>query len=301
MEYNTGPAVNQVMAEYYKRKWTGVGICAAAIIYLIYLGIFRMDYRISLVVGGFASFLLTLSVFVIYIMLAALAIFMLRYAARAISETLSEACDPYLYESCLNRLTVLFYKDRLTCNYALAQYYQGDFDRAWDTLRRVNIYKLKGSFKLNYYILLSALYFKRGMGGHVAELEQAYRSGIRNKREQKYFRMLCAGNNFIRAMGNHDYDAAFRFLREREALNGNMSSQWQRIGYRMREAQIYAALGEKESAKLNLQYVLQNGGRIFYVREAERLLSELTSEETTEEKEPQQEATEEREPQKEKE
>lgn len=289
MEYHIEPAVNQVMAKYYRRKWTGVGICAAAVIYLIYLEIYRMDYRISLVVGGFASFLLTISVFAVYLVLAAFAIFMMRYGARAISETLSEACDPYLYEACLNRLNILFYKDRLACNYALAQYYQGEFDRAWGTLQRINVYKLKGSFKLNYYILLSSLYFKRGMGGHVAELEQAYRSGIRNKREQKYFRMLCAGNNFIRAMGNRDYDAAFRFLREREALNGNMCPRWQRIGYRIREAQLYAALGEKESAKLNLRYVLQNGGRIFYVREAEHLMSELASKEETEGKEPQKE------------
>ena len=46
-----------------------------------------------------------------------------------------------------------------------------------------------------------------------AELEQSYRAGIKkkSKREQMYFRMLCAGNNLYRAMENKDYESAFRF------------------------------------------------------------------------------------------
>ena len=63
MDRNMEYKIRKVMSSYYKRKWAGAGICAIAIIYLIYLGIFKMDYRISLVVGGFASLLLTLSVF----------------------------------------------------------------------------------------------------------------------------------------------------------------------------------------------------------------------------------------------
>lgn len=275
VEYNMELKVRQVMASYYRRKWAGVGICAAAILYLVYLEIFKMDYRISLVVGGFASLLLSLSVFLVYFGLAAVMVILMMSASTVISETLTKGCDPYLYEACLNRLTILFYKDRVACNYALAQYYQGNFEQARETLQRINIYKLKGRFRLNYYVLACALHFRYGTGERAAELEQTYRAMVRNKKEQKQFQMLCAGNNLFRAMENKDYEAAYRFIREREELNGPVSNFWQNVIFQMMEARICAAMGETRSAKLKLQYVVSHGGRLFYVDEARRMLSEM--------------------------
>ena len=43
----------------------------------------------------------------------------------------------------------------------------------------------------------------------------------------------------------------------------------------MKEAEIYAAMGNKESAGLKLAYVIKNGGRLFYVNEAKNLLEKL--------------------------
>ena len=276
MDRNMEYKIRKVMASYYKRKWTGVGICAIAIIYLIYLGIFKMDYRISLVVGGFASLLLTLSIFIVYITLAAVMVFVLMSASAVISETLMKDCDPYLFEACLNRLTILFYKDRIACNHAMAQYYQGNFAQAWETLQRINIYKLKGRFRFNYYVLLCALHFRNGTGERVAELEKTYRAGIRNKKDQKYFQMLCADNNLFRAMENRDYESAFRFVKEREELTGKMSYPWHRVLFDMKEARIYAAMGENESARLKLRHVVERGGSLFCVEEAKELLEKIT-------------------------
>ncbi len=276
MDRNMEYKIRKVMSSYYKRKWAGAGICAIAIIYLIYLGIFKMDYRISLVVGGFASLLLTLSVFLVYITLAAVMIFVLMSASTVISETLMKDCDPYLFEACLNRLTILFYKDRIACNHAMAQYYQGNFAQAWETLQRINIYKLKGRFRFNYYVILCALHFRNGTGERVAELEKTYRAGIRNKKDQEYFRMLCADNNLFRAMENRDYESAFRFVKEREELAGKVSYPWHRVLFDMKEARIYAAMGENESAKLKLRHVVERGGSLFCVEEAKGLLEKIT-------------------------
>lgn len=119
---------------------------------------------------------------------------------------------------------------------------------------------------------MSSLYFRRGMGQQVRELEEAYRKTAQNKMENKNFQILCASNNLTRALENKDYTAAFRFLQERIELNGNLSQTWTKVGFYFKEAEIYLGLGEKESARLKLEYVTEKGGRLFYVQEARQML-----------------------------
>ena len=45
-----------------------------------------------------------------------------------------------------------------------------------------------------------------------------------------------------------------------------------RWGFYFKEAEIYLGLGEKESARLKLEYVTEKGGRLFYVQEARQML-----------------------------
>ena len=80
--------------------------------------------------------------------------------------------------------------------------------------------------------------------------------------------MLCAGNNLTRALENQDYPAASRFLYERLDLNGNVIRPWM----------IYLGLGEKESAKHCLQYVVSKGNRMWAAREAQRILESMETE-----------------------
>ena len=70
-----------------------------------------------------------------------------------------------------------------------------------------------------------------------------------------------------------DYQAAAEFLQKRIELNGTVSHTWMRVGYAFKEAQIYLGLGEKESARMKLEYVALNGGRMWIATEARRLLS----------------------------
>ena len=100
----------------------------------------------------------------------------------------------------------------------------------------------------------------------------------RRKSDWKYFQMLCAGNNLTRALENQDYPAASRFLYERLDLNGNVIRPWMKVNYTFRQAQIYLGLGEKESAKHCLQYVVSKGNRMWAAREAQRILESMETE-----------------------
>ena len=261
MEKDIELKAGEIMRKYRQYKYISWGIVLLDIIFLIYMVVFKMDYRISYIVGGFASLLLTVSVFALYAVIAAAAVFVKWIGALKIDQALYEDCDPFVYEACLNKLRTLFYKERFACLHAMSQY------------------KLKGIYKLNYYIIMSAILFRRGEGMRAAELEQSYRARMKknNKREQMYFRILCAGNNMYRAMENKDYQSAFKFLEQRKENEGGKTRKWTLIGFSMWEARICKAMGDVESARQRLNYVISEGGRLVYVTEAENLLREMNS------------------------
>lgn len=279
MERDIELRAEEIMRKYRKHKYISWGLVALDIIFLVYMFIFKMDYRMNYIVGGFASFLLMVSVIALYVVIAVIAVLVKWLGAMKIHLALYEECDPFVYESCLNKLHPFFYKERFACLHAIARYYQGDFHGAEEILRNVNLYKLKGMYKVNYYIIMSSVFFKKGEGMRVAELEKSYRAGMKknNKKEQIYFRILCANNNMYRAMENKDYQSIFRFLAERKELEEGKTRKWALIGFHMWEARVCAGMGDKESARLCLNYVLNNGGRLVYVNEARQLLEKIDS------------------------
>lgn len=287
MDYDMELKIRNVISKYRKRKAVGYGIVILAVLYLVYLAIFKMDYRVDLVLGSWASFLLYLSVFVVYLVLAIGGLGIIATAGEVIANVLADDCDPYLYAACFDRVSGVFYRDRIDCNRAMAVFYQGEFDRAFEILQRINVYKLKGVFRYNYYSLMSSIYFKRGLGMHVTELEQAYRAGMKkNKRDQRFFQMLCLDNNVLRAIENKDYKKAFEFLSGLEKTGIRTMRLFNKVGVSFDEARIYDALGEKESAALKLEYVIKNGGRLFCVGQAQEMLenyNEIREESTNEE------------------
>lgn len=275
MERETELKAEGIMRQYRRHKYICWGIVLLDIIFLVYMVIFKMDYGLSYVVGSLAAFLLTVSVFVMYAVIAAIAVFVKWVGAARIDKALYDECDPFVYEACLRKLHPLFYKERFACLYAMAQYYQGNFQRAEEILRNVNLYKLRGMYKVNYYIIMSSILFKKGEGMRVAELEQSYRAGMKNKKEQMYFKILCAGNNMYRAMENKDYQSAFRFLAERKENECGRIRKWTLIGFGMWEARICAAIGDIQSARQHISYVMTEGGRLVYVDEARKLLRKI--------------------------
>ncbi len=267
---------NEIMKKYWVHTWISYAIVLLDIIFLIYMVVFKMDYRINYIIGGFAELLLIISVFALYGVIAAIAILVKWLGAVKIDMALYEECDPFVYEACLDRLHPLFYKERFAVLHAMARYYQGDEYTAEEILRNVNMYKLKGLYKLNYYILLSAISLKKGEGMRAAEFEKSYRRSLKkSKKEQIFFKILCASNNLNRAMENEDYQSAFRFLSERKVLDSGKCRKWTYIGYSLFEAKIYAGIGDEKSARLNLNYVISEGGRLVYVKRAGELLQKL--------------------------
>lgn len=162
---------NEIMKKYWVHTWISYAIVLLDIIFLIYMVVFKMDYRINYIIGGFAELLLIISVFALYGVIAAIAVLVKWLGAVKIDKALYEECDPFVYEACLDRLHPLFYKERFAVLHAMARYYQGDEYTAEEILRNVNMYKLKGLYKLNYYILLSAISLKKGDGMRAAEFE----------------------------------------------------------------------------------------------------------------------------------
>lgn len=271
MDENMELEVRKRVAQYRKRKCLGVAVWIIGAFNFLYL-LFKIDSRIKWIIGGYGCFIIGISQLLLTLVLFIICEIIIMSGMSKISSALSMDCDPFLYEACILKSGSFLYKDRFLCNQAMAQYYQGKFELAWETFQRIEEYKLKGKFKLNYYILMSSLYFRRGMGQQVRELEEAYRKTAQNKRERKNFQMLCASNNLTRALENKDYSTAFQFLQERMELNGNLSQTWTKVGFSFKEAEIYLGLGEKESARHKLEYVAEKGGRLFYVQEARQML-----------------------------
>lgn len=265
--------VKRRKAQIYIQQGIGVGIIVLAAVYLFYMTLRIESYYLLMAFGRGVLFLTNISIGIVYILIVVIGALVMRFAAVRLHSILTKECDPYLYEACISGQSRLVFKDRLLVNLALAQHSQGDYERAWRTLQEINVHRIKGAFRANYYILLSDQYFKRGMGEQVRGLEEAFRHSIRGKRDQKFFEMLCAGNNLTRALENKDYQAAAEFLQKRIELNGTVSHTWMCVGYAFKEAQIYLGLGEKESARMKLEYVALNGRRMWIAMEARRLLS----------------------------
>lgn len=264
--------IRKRIGQYRKMKWTGFALSVLGIVYLIIM--FAADLEGVLYwAGGFAYFLVYVSIILTWLLLYGLGFSLMYFAGIKLTDILMTECNPFLYEACITRIKSPLYKDRMLCNVALAKYYEGEEEKALEILNNLNINKLKGVFLANYYILLSALYFKRGMGQQVSELERAYLGRRKNnKKERNYFSRMCADNNFVRAVANKDYDSAFRFLNERKELDGKTTSTLFRVIYAYREAQIYEGLEEKKSELYRLRYVSEYGGKLGIVQETRKKL-----------------------------
>ena len=171
------------------------------------------------------------------------------------------------------RIKQPFFKDRVNCNLAVARYYQGNIDAAYDTLMAINPEKLKREFALNYYLLLSMIYFQRDMGQQVPELEQACRRKLsKNKEGQALFAHLCACNNFRRAMANKDYDAAFGFMQDAATAPNRLFLD---SCIRLHTATMQRCCTEQQvkraSTGWNLDYIAKEGNKLFVVQKAEEM------------------------------
>lgn len=265
--------IQKRLHKYHKKMWASYGIIALDILFLIYMVIFKLNPEIcSWTFGGFGTFVLYIAVFAAYAAIAIAACLMEAFGKLGIEKILFEECDPVLYEACAMRIKQPFFKDRVKCNLAVARYYQGDIQKTYDTLMQIRPEKLKKGFALNYYVILSAVYFEKELGQQVPELEQACKRQLpKNEKGQNFFKHLCACNNLQRALANKDYEAAFHFMKESTEINTKFNYRLYRVLQSFHEAEIYQGIGDMTSAKWNLDYVVKEGNRLFVKTKAEEM------------------------------
>lgn len=200
-----------------------------------------------------------------------------------IDGALYRGCDPYLMEACLYRTGEGRNRGNVKrLSLAMAQYYQGNFEQAWNTLQHVDPSGLKKNIRLNYYILRSSLCFRKDMAESVRELEDEFQSRIGNKEDAKNMQLLCAANNMKRAYDNKDYRYAYQFLLEYNRLRGQADPGWNKVANAYWEGILDRKCGNLEGARAHLEYAAKNGGRLFFAEEAKNLLKEdERSEETS--------------------
>lgn len=257
----------KIIGQYRKRKWLGIGILMVGVVYAFYLLLGVSDEK---------SFLLWVSGYVSFAVIAVIAFLVRASGFAIINKAYEEQCDPFLYEACLDKLHSGLFPDRMLCNRGIAQYYQGNYGTAFETFQHIRRQKLKGTFLNNYYIILSSLYFLQGRGEQTAELENMYQTALKDKkRDRDRMDLLRTSNNLIRAVKNGDYEKAFRFLTHRREMDArSVSTNLSRVVDSMWEARIFLGLGEKQAARLKLEFVIGRGGRLAIVEEARRLLKE---------------------------
>ncbi len=186
---------------------------------------------------------------------------------------LRKECDPFLFEACVYHMGFMGNEDLKRLNLAIAQYYQGNFQQAMDTVMHTDPSSFKKANRLNYYALKSGLYFRFDMGDKVRELENEFQRRISGKKDTKNMQLLCAMNNLKRARTNKDYESAWRFYQEWLHLSDSGNQQlWSKVGRAWQQAVLEQDCGNEAGAGAAFAYVEKYGNRLMFVKDAARFL-----------------------------
>ena len=130
----------------------------------------------------------------------------------------ADSLRPVPFEACVYHMGFCGNSNLKQLNLAVAQYYQGSFRQAMDTVMHTDPSSFKKTNRLNYYIIKSALFFRFGEKEQVSGLENEFQRRISGREDQKNMRILCAVNNLKRARENGDLEFAWKFFWEYLAL-----------------------------------------------------------------------------------
>ena len=201
---------------------------------------------------------------------------------------LQKECDPYLFEACVYHIGFMGNENLKQLNLAIAQYYQGNFQQAMDTIMHTDPGSFKKTNRLNYYMLKSSLYFRFGMGDKVRELENEFQRRISSKQDAKNMQILCAVNNLKRARANKDYESAWRFYQEWLHLSDKGGADlWTKVGRAWQQAVLEQDCGNEAAARAAFTFVEKYGNRLFFVKDAAQFLHPQETAKTEEEGEEQ--------------
>ncbi len=224
----------------------------------------------------FEYFLYTLISSIAYLGLVFISVILYRMSMVKINGILNEDCDPYLFLECWQKMKFgHLSKNVYHYNMAVTLTYMGDYENAWKHMLVIKTKRLRGNLRNNYYMLQCSLLYEMGMANQLNQVEEQVRAIIRNEKDEAFFRKLCASNNTARAYLNKDFDAAYRFLREKVKTADPIWFMVHKVNFAYWKGLIDKESGNYASAKDCFTFVVENGNRIACVEKAKELLAEM--------------------------
>lgn len=251
-----------------RNYWLQRGLGMAGMILVILHGLLLfVNLGHFMWIWGYTNVITRLCIVLVHYVIAQILYIVVRGAEIHISDSLTKYCDPFLYEACLYRVG----GSKKQLSLALSQYYQGNFEQAWDTLGRVSPEGLKKKYKYNYYMLKSSLLLWQEKLEEVRQTEDEFQRTISGKEDTVYMQLLCASNNMKRALKNGDYPSAYEFLQDHIRLNPRGASLWVKIGNLYWEGLLDHFCQNRAGAEAHFSYVEKYGGKLFYVQEIKKM------------------------------
>ena len=197
---------------------------------------------------------------------------------------LKEQCNPYPYMEEINVLREYpgdgTAKQMLDIDYAMTLRYIGEYELSYALLTQINIDKHAGMlpmYKVIYYNNLMDLCAL--MGKHqeaVIWYEKLLKlfNDLKPDKRKEQLRKSVEANRAVYHFCREEYPQTLNALSL--AKPENMS---ERIENAMMFARTYLAMGETEKAKKPLQFVAENGNKLYFAIEARELLVKINMEE----------------------
>jgi len=255
--------------------------CAKNSRMIIYLGgiisttiLYQLVSDLDLPIWFYIFFALCMA-FILYCFMNYFKTSLLSKAARS----LNEQCDPYPFlnetEDQLSYNHSKIYETVLLIDKCAALANLGEYQKVREILESINIDKYAGTLSLTkfcYYNNLADVYI------HFGEIEKAevwhnkskqIFDDIKPEKSKSIYLSVLQNNAAEIAYEKKDYDKA------QELINSSVVTNFRDSVYKaLMIAKIYLAKGEKELAKRKLQYVVENGNKLYCVQIAKKMLDD---------------------------
>ena len=196
------------------------------------------------------------------------------------AKAFDEICDPVSYYEIIT--TLLSYKPKtnqknlLLINYSSALCGMGEYEKAFEILKEINIDLIINlDVKLVYYYNLAVLCDRLGKTDEAViwyqKVIDIYNAFKESKTKNRYTSSCDTAIAKIAVIGG-EYERALEIF---EKINA--SCKREKVGISLSSAKLYLKLNNIEKAKEKLNYVIVNGNKLYAVTEAKQLLEKANN------------------------
>ena len=196
---------------------------------------------------------------------------------------LSEACDPVLYVHVMRLLEKVHKRKRnaqaIRINKAYGLMWSGQFSDALALAKSLCKYKVSVNHQIallnirfNCYKKLNDLEKAMRVKQEAEVLVSSFTKASARKTGRELLNVMDAGL----ALWREDYET---FRRIEEARSARYTAKLQKVVSAVSLADVDIACGELKNAKTHLEYALQEGGTLYVVEDARRMLREIAQQE----------------------